>query len=73
MLSVGTRTITATEAADGIAFDRPLALPRRFAVAALDGQDGMLAVQGPDGQHLLGSPIDPGVEWRTAAALAHAV
>lgn len=67
-------SITATEAADDIALDRPLARPRRFTVAAaVINQDHALSVRAPDGRHLLGSPLDPGLEWRTAATLARAV
>ena len=32
-----------------------------------------MSVSGPDGRHLLGSPLDPGLEGRAAAALALAV
>ena len=66
-------TITATGAAADLALDRPLARPRRFAVEAALIGDGAFPVQGPDGRNLLGSPIDPGLERRTAAALARAV
>ncbi len=74
VLTLQGRTMTLTEAADDVALDRPLARPRRFtASAAVIGQDSALSVQGLDGRHLLGSPVDPGLEWRTAAALARAV
>ena len=73
VLTLQDRTITLTEAADEVRLDRPLARPRRLTVpAAALRQDGVLAVRGPDGRHLLGSPVDPGLEWRTAAALAQA-
>ncbi len=73
-LTLQGRTIILTEAADDIALDRPLARPRRLAIpAASISQDGAVSLQGPDGRHLLGSPVDPGLEWRTAAALARAV
>ena len=73
-LTVQGRAIVLTEAADDAALDRPLARPRRLALSAtcLDG-DGAVSVLDADRRHLLGSPIDPGLEWRTAAALAQAV
>ncbi len=74
LLTVQGLAITASEVADDIALDRPLSRPRRFEVpAASIRQDGAVSVQGPDGRHLLGSPLDPGLEWRTAAMLARAV
>ncbi len=48
---------------------RPLARPRRFAVAAADLPPGPVHVLGSDGRDLLGSPIDPGLERRAAAGL----
>jgi len=67
-------TITATEAAETTTLDRPLARPRRFIVPATAvSQDRAVSVRSPDGRHLLGSPLDPGLEWRTAAELARAV
>ncbi len=74
VLTVQGRAITLTEAADDIALDHPLARPRRLVLSAagIDG-DGALSVLDADGRHLLGSPVDPGLEWRTAAALARAV
>jgi len=77
-LTLQGRTVTLTEMADDIALDRPLARPRRLTLpAAAIGQDGIqngtVSVRGPDGRHLLGSPVDPGLEWRSAAALARAV
>ena len=49
---------------------RPLARPRRFAVAGLDAA---VHVRGADGRDLVGSPLDPGQEARAAAAAARAV
>jgi GT2 family glycosyltransferase/glycosyltransferase involved in cell wall biosynthesis len=49
---------------------RPLARPRRFALAAIDGA---VRVLGADGRDLAGSPLDPGLEARAAAAAARAV
>ena len=51
---------------------RPLARPRRFAVAADALPPGPVRVTGPDGRDLLGSPIDPSLEQRAAAGLATA-
>jgi GT2 family glycosyltransferase/glycosyltransferase involved in cell wall biosynthesis len=48
---------------------RPLARPRRFAVS---GIDGTVRVVGADGCDLAGSPLDPGLERRAAAAAARA-
>ncbi len=46
---------------------RPLARPRRFRVAAPDLPAGQIAVTTEDGRALLGSPLDPGLERRSAA------
>ncbi len=74
VLTVQGLALTLSEVADDVALDRPLARPRRFTVSAASFErDGAVAVQGPDGRHLLGSPLDPGLEWRTAAALARVV
>ncbi len=45
---------------------RAVALDR----AALGALTGLLAVTGPDGRHLLGSPLEPGAASRAAAAAA---
>lgn len=75
VLMVGERTVVATDAAEDIKLDRPLGRARRFAVpaAALDGHRGAVSVRALNGRHLLGSPLDPGLEGRTAATLARAV
>lgn len=74
VLTIEGQTITATEPADDVMLDRPLARPRRFAKASTEtGPNTAVSVRGPDGRHLSGSPIDPAMEWRTAAALAGAV
>jgi len=65
--------ITATEPATDVILDRPLARPRKFAIAASLLRDGPVSVRGVDGRHLPGSPLDPGLEWRGADALARAV
>ena len=49
---------------------RPLARPRRFAIAADALPPGLVHVRGADGRDLLGSPVDPGLEARSAAGLA---
>ncbi len=48
---------------------RPLARPRRFRIPAGSLPDGLLDVTGSDGRAILGSPIDPGIERRSAAGL----
>ncbi len=74
VLTIQGQAITATEPADDISLDRPLARPRRFAVASIAiGQDAAVSVRDPAGRHLSGSPIDPAMERRTAATLARAV
>ena len=74
VLTVGGRAVTATAPAAGLALDRPLARPRRFTVPAESlAQDGSIPVLTPAGRHLVGSPLDPAMETRTAAALARAV
>jgi len=74
VLTIQGQTITATEPADNVALERPLARARRFARTATEiGWDVAISVRGLDGRHLSGSPIDPAMEWRTAAALAGAV
>ena len=45
---------------------RPLARLRRFHIAA-PPQDGPLKICGTDGRDLMGSPLDPGAERRSAA------
>ena len=61
--------------ADGMAGQMPLARPRRFRVpaASLSGSVGLLHVQGRDGRDLLGSPLEPGAERRSAMLLSAAV
>lgn len=53
----------------------PLGRPRHFIVTADDllGIEGLLHLQGPDGQDLLGSPLDPGIEMRSAGSVAVAI
>lgn len=66
-------TVTATDM-DTLA-GGALARPRRFHIPAqrLKGLGGLLTVTGRDGQQLLGSPLDPGAEIATAAAVARQV
>ena len=61
--------------AEAVRLDRPLAHPWAFEVSAvaLAGVQGAVAVRGADGRHLLGSPLDPGLEGRAAVAQALAV
>ncbi len=68
------RSVRADDANVTIADEAPLARPRGFRLAATDltGCEGPLRVEGPDGRELLGSPLDPGAEARTAAAVARA-
>jgi GT2 family glycosyltransferase len=61
--------VTARQVLDNAAGGRPLARPRRFQVAAADLPPGLLRVTGPDGRDLLGSPLDPAAERRSAAGL----
>ena len=67
--------VAATEPADGVLLQRPMARPWAFSVpaSAFAGQAGAVSVRGADGRHLLGSPVDSGLERRAAAALARAV
>ena len=74
VLTIQGRAVTATAPAAGVASDRPLARFRRFTLpAASVAQDGAVSVLTAAGRHLMGSPIDPAMETRTAAALARAV
>ena len=74
VLTIQGQAITATEPADDVVLERPLARPRRFERSFTEiGTDTAVSVRGPDGRHLSGSPIDPAMEWRTAAALTAAV
>ena len=58
-----------------VAAAAPLSRPRGFAVApaALAGLARPIAVRGPDGTALAGSPLDPDAPLRAAAAIARAV
>ncbi|MGI4950726.1 MAG: glycosyltransferase [Janthinobacterium lividum] len=69
---LGQLSLTATEPAAFSPAMRPLARPRRFALsrAEIDALGTPLAVRGPDGRHLLGSPLDPGIEARAAIGAA---
>jgi GT2 family glycosyltransferase/glycosyltransferase involved in cell wall biosynthesis len=64
--------IVAREPATDVLHPRPFASPRQFALsrAQLDGAIGALRVCGPDGRDLYGSPLDPGMELRSATAAA---
>ena len=74
VLTIGGRAVTATAPAADVASDRPLARPRHFTLPAeAIARDGAVSVLTPAGRHLTGSPIDPAMEARTAAALARAV
>ncbi len=61
--------LTARQSLDVASSGRPLARPRHFQLAAADLPSGLLHVTGPDGRDLLGSPLDPAAERRTAAGL----
>lgn len=65
-LLIAGKRIVARELMDFVETDRPLARPRRFRVAANDLPPGPVAVTTEDGQALLGSPLDPGLERRSA-------
>ena len=74
VLAIGGRAVTASAPAADVVLARPLARPRRFALPAKAiAQDGATSVLTSSGRHLVGSPIDPGMETRTAVALARAV
>ncbi len=67
--------VIAEEPAAGIEHAVPLARPRRFAVPAerLARFSGLVRVFGRDGRNLYGSPLDPGLERRSAVAATRAV
>ncbi len=50
--------------------NRPLARPRGFTIDAASLPSGPVHVVGADGRDLLGSPLDPSAEQRSAAGLA---
>jgi GT2 family glycosyltransferase len=66
---LGSRTLMLTAPANGVDISRPLARPRHLALAASDIAElgEPLSIIGPDGRHLLGSPLEPGIEARAAA------
>ncbi|NPD65600.1 glycosyltransferase [Lichenicola cladoniae] len=66
-------TVAMPRFADSIASDRPLARPRELVFPAgisVFETNGPLRLRGSDGRELLGSPLDPGLELRAAAAAA---
>jgi GT2 family glycosyltransferase/glycosyltransferase involved in cell wall biosynthesis len=65
----GTRNLVLSQPAEGVTLDRPLARPRRLALTAAEvaALGEPLSLLGPDGRHLLGSPLEPGIEARAAA------
>ncbi len=71
---LGARNLVARLPAEDVGLERPLAQPRRFTLTAAEVQalGTPLSVRGPDGRHLMGSPIDPGIEARAAVDPAHA-
>ena len=71
---LGRRVLTATIPAEGVDHGRRLARPRRFVLTPAEAAalGAPLSVRGPDGRHLLGSPLDPGLEARAAADPGHA-
>jgi len=68
-------TLVAADASIEAPAERPLARPRRFHVDAgrLAALPGPVHVLGQDGRDLLGSPLDPAADSRSADALAAAV
>ena len=50
--------------------NRPLARPRGFTIEAASLPPGLVHVTSADGRDVLGSPLDPGVEQRSAAGLS---
>ncbi len=74
VLIVQGQAIRATMPAADVVLDRPLARPRCFMLQSeAVAQDGATSVLTLAGRHLYGSPLDPAMEARTAAALARAV
>ncbi len=75
--ATGRRTVhvTATDSNPPVADGGPLPRQRRFSVPAdaLRGLTGLLHVRGRDGDDVMGSPLDPGFEQRTAIAAAAAI
>ena len=65
-----TRPLPCGAPVDGIGGLRPLARPYRL-TAGLPG--GPVEIRGPDGRHVLGSPVDPGLFARMAADAARAI
>ena len=65
----GTRRLVARAPYEDPAFSRPMARPRRFRLDAAGWPPGLVHVAGEDGRPLLGSPLDPGLERRSAAGL----
>ena len=76
ILSIGrlggrdTLTVVAANRAIDVPHDRPLARPRGFQVSAAQMQrfHGLVQVYGHDGRELIGSPVDPSAERRSAQA-----
>ena len=70
---LGALDILAETPAENTQNARPLARPRHFALpaATVKTLGWPVAIRGPDGRHLLGSPLDPGLESRAAADPAH--
>jgi GT2 family glycosyltransferase len=67
------REVSAAEPAPDISHRLPFARPRRFRVPAAELPDAALTVTGADGRALYGSPVDPFMERRSAAASARAL
>ena len=65
----GTRRVVAREPYEHAGSSRPMARLRRFRIAADGLPAGLISVAGEDGRPLLGSPLDPGMERRSAAGL----
>ena len=66
------RQVTATAPVARVESETPLARPRGFIIAAADLArfSGAVAILGPDGRHLTGSPLHPGAARRDALATA---
>jgi GT2 family glycosyltransferase/glycosyltransferase involved in cell wall biosynthesis len=62
--------VTAQEPSKDVLHPRTLANPRKFALSPgeLSGIRGTVRVHGLDGRNLYGSPLDPGMELRSAVA-----
>ncbi len=69
VLCIAGKRVVARVRLDNVATHQPLSRPRQFRIAAADLPARPVSVTDTAGQHLLGSPIDPGLEIRSATGL----